>query len=85
MYYKIKLKNIEKNKNHAKPSLILFERYEKLIQRKITLKWSSDFELSSIDMIRILELLSNNELTQCVLACDPKKKSSEILSHFKDD
>ena len=57
----------------------------KLIQRKITLKWSSDSELSSIDMTSILELISNKELTQCVLARDPKKKSSEILFHFKDD
>ena len=57
----------------------------KLIQRKTTLKWSSDGELSSIDMTRILELLANKELTQCVLACDPKKKSSEILFDFKDD
>ena len=57
----------------------------KPIQRKTTLKWSSDGELSSIDMARILELLANKELTQCVLACDPKKKSSEILLHYKDD
>ena len=57
----------------------------KRIQRKTTLKWSSDDELSSIDMTRILELLANKELTQCVLACDPKKKSSEILFHFKDN
>ena len=46
----------------------------KPIQRKTTLKWSSDGELSSIDMARILELLANKELTQCALACDPKKK-----------
>ena len=45
----------------------------KLIQRKTILKWSTDGELSSIDMTRILELLANKELTQCVLACDPKK------------
>ena len=56
----------------------------KPIQRKTTLKWSSDGELSSIDMARILELLSNKELTQCVLACDANKKSSEILFHLKD-
>ena len=47
----------------------------KPIQRKTTLKWSSDGELSSIDMARILVLLSNEELTQCVLACDANKKS----------
>ena len=56
----------------------------KPIQRKTTLKWSSDGELSSIDMARILELLANKELTQCVLACDANQKYSEILFHLKD-
>ena len=56
----------------------------KPIQRKTTLKWSSDGELSSIDMARILQLLANKELTQCVLACDANKKSSEILFHLND-
>ena len=53
-------------------------------QRETTLKWSSEGELSSIDMARILQLLANKELTQCVLACDANKKSSEILFHLKD-
>ena len=57
---------------------------KKPIQRKTTLKWSSDGELSSIDMTRIIQLLANKELTQCVLACDANKKSSEILFHLKD-
>ena len=56
----------------------------KTIQRKTTLKWSSDGELSSIDMARILHLLADKELTQCVLACDANKKSSEILFHLKE-
>ena len=56
----------------------------KPIQRKTTLKWSSNGELSSIDMARILELLADKELTQCVLACDANKKSSEILFHLKE-
>ena len=56
----------------------------KPIQRRTTLKWSSDGELSSIDMARILDLLANKELTQCVLACDANKKSSEILFQLKD-
>ena len=47
----------------------------KPIQRKTTLKWSSDGELSSIDMARIMDLLGNKELTQCVLACDANKRS----------
>ncbi len=56
----------------------------KPIQRKTTLKWTSDGELSSIDMARIINLLANKELTQCVLACNANKKSPEILFHLKD-
>ena len=39
-------------------------------QRKTTLKWNSNGELSEIDMLRILEKLSSNELNQCELSCD---------------
>ena len=39
-------------------------------QRKTTLKWSDDGELSSIDMARILEKLAKSELTECDLACN---------------
>ena len=53
-------------------------------QRRTTLKWSSDGELSSIDMTRILQLFEKKELTQCVLACNANKKSSEIVFHLKD-
>ena len=56
----------------------------KPIQRKTTLKWSPDGELSSLGMNRIIQLLANNELTECVLACDANKKSSEILFHLKE-
>ncbi len=56
----------------------------KPIQRKTTLKWSPNGELSSIDMTRILHLLANKELTQCVLACNANKKSSEILFSLKE-
>ena len=47
----------------------------KPIQRETTLKWSSEGELSSIDMAVIVDLLSKKELTQCVLACDANKRS----------
>ena len=40
------------------------------VQRKTTLKWSSDGELSAVDMARILDKISNPELTQCDLLCD---------------
>ena len=45
-------------------------------QRKTTLKWSSDGELSAVDMTRILDRLANPELTECDLACDLKDSSS---------
>ena len=46
---------------------------KKPIQRKTTLKWHSNGELSSIDMAMILELLADKQLTQCVIACDAKR------------
>ncbi len=44
-------------------------------QRKTTLKWDVNGELSSIDMARILEALSVKGLSECELACntEPKK------------
>ena len=42
-------------------------------QRKTTLKWNSNGELSEIDMLRILEKLSPNGLNQCELTCDNDK------------
>ena len=39
-------------------------------QRKTTLKWARDGELSAVDMTRILDRLSNPELTECDLACN---------------
>ena len=42
-------------------------------QRKTTLKWNSNGELSEIDMLRILDNLSNNDLNQCELTCDSEQ------------
>ena len=39
-------------------------------QRKTTLKWNANGELSEIGMLRILEKISTNELSQCELTCD---------------
>ncbi len=44
-------------------------------QRKTTLKWSSDGELSSIDMARILDKLSKSELTECDLTCSIEEET----------
>ncbi len=46
-------------------------------QRKTTLKWSSDGELSAVDMTRILDRLANPGLTKCDLACDLKDSCLE--------
>ena len=53
----------------------MMKKTKKIPQRKTTLKWNVNGELSSIDMARILEALSVKELTQCELACnnEPKK------------
>ena len=44
-------------------------------QRKTTLQWNVNGELSSIDMARVLEALSVKELSECELTCnnEPKK------------
>ena len=39
-------------------------------QRKTTLKWKANGELSEIDMLRVLEKISSNDLNQCELTCD---------------
>ena len=58
------LKNLEKKKDL--PTGIK----EKIpAQRKTTLKWSGDGELSAVDMTRILDGMATPELTKCDLAC----------------
>ena len=42
-------------------------------QRKTTLKWNSNGDLSEIDMLRILDKISPTELKQCLLTCDLHK------------
>ncbi len=39
-------------------------------QRKTTLKWKQDGELSAVDMARILDRLKDPKLTECDLSCD---------------
>ena len=44
-------------------------------QRKTTLKWNINGELSSIDMTRIINALSVSELKECELSCDREQKN----------
>ena len=39
-------------------------------QRKTTLKWKSNGDLSEINMLRILDKISAFELNQCELTCE---------------
>ena len=56
-------------------------------QRKTTLKWTSEGELSAVDMARILDRLTKPELSQCDLACDVDDVLSdkETKTPFKAD
>ena len=48
-------------------------------QRKTTLKWNKNGELSSIDMARIINSLSETELKECELICNRVSKNERIL------
>ena len=58
----------------APESLDRNERVPK--QRKTTLKWNANGELTSVDMARVLDRLSKPELTTCELPKDINKKGS---------
>ena len=45
-------------------------------QRKTTLKWGTNGELSSIDMVRILDRLNDQDLTECEIPLDKKTKKN---------
>ena len=48
-------------------------------QRKTTLKWDMNGELSSIDMARIINALSDTELKECELTCNRVYKNKRTL------
>ncbi len=43
-------------------------------QRKTTLKWGTDGELSALDMVRILDRLNDLELTECDIPLETVKE-----------
>ncbi len=43
-------------------------------QRKTTLKWGSNGELSALDMVRILDRLNDQDLTECEIPGDTLKE-----------
>tara|TARA_B100000965_G_C19326474_1_gene641064 strand:- start:346 stop:534 length:189 start_codon:yes stop_codon:yes gene_type:complete len=50
---------MEENKNQEQKTIKIPQ------QRKTTLKWGTNGELSSIDMVRILDRLNDQDLTEC--------------------
>ena len=49
-------------------------------QRKTTLKWNINGELSSIDMARIINALSVAELRECELTCKRVRRDKQNLN-----
>ena len=43
-------------------------------QRKTTLKWGSNGELSALDMVRILDRLNDQDLTECQIPFETVKE-----------
>ena len=43
-------------------------------QRKTTLKWGTNGELSELDMIRILDRLNDHDLTECEIPLETVKE-----------
>ena len=43
-------------------------------QRKTTLKWGTNGELSALDMVRILDRLNNQDLTECEISLDTEEE-----------
>ena len=39
-------------------------------QRKTTLKWGTNGELSAVDMVRILDRLNDQDLTECEITLE---------------
>ena len=46
-------------------------------QRKTTLKWGANGELSAVDMVRILDRLNDQDLTECEIPLEILKEKKE--------
>ena len=44
-------------------------------QRKTTLKWGANGELSAVDMVRILDRLNDQDLTECEIPLEGEKET----------
>ena len=46
-------------------------------QRKTTLKWGTNGELSALDMVRILDRLNDQDLTECEISLEKEKEKEK--------
>ena len=70
--YSENLRSAKKNLKDLEAGFFLLPQQvtKEHLQRKTTLKWTVEGELSAVDMARILDRLTKTELSQCDLACD---------------
>ena len=47
-------------------------------QRKTTLKWGTNGELSALDMVRILDRLNDQDLTECEIPLEKVKRKKKV-------
>ena len=66
------LHSAKKQLEKLESNLLISSQQRKKVspQRKTTLKWNANGELSAVDKARILDLLEPPELRECNLACD---------------
>ena len=59
---------MEQKRSHEQKSKKLTQ------QRKTTLKWGADGELSALDMVSILDRLNDQDLTECEIPLETVKE-----------
>ncbi len=64
--------------NYSWTQKAMHNKSSNIPQRKTTLKWNINGELSSIDMARIINSLSVAELRECELACKRVCRGNKI-------
>ena len=67
-------------KNYSLLREAMKKKQRNSLQRKTTLKWDINGELSSIDMARVINILSVSELKECELTCERNIRDKKFLN-----
>jgi len=71
LYFNLNKRHFCSNGSRKKPG----DKAKKIPQqRKTTLKWGTDGELSALDMVRILDRLNDHDLTECEIPLETVKE-----------